>query len=93
MYSKEEVLNLKEQLTAHFDSYTRLLTEVTGLTRPTINKFFRYDDSVRPSNQDLIYSTGIELIKSKKKIRKKRVSELEELCNSTIHKSALKFSK
>lgn len=82
MYSKKEVFLLKKQLMAHFDSYPHILVELTGLTRPTINKFFSYDNSVRPSNQDLIYSTGIELIKEKMKKRDERVNELEELCNS-----------
>lgn len=82
MYSKKEVFLLKKQLMAHFDSYPQLLVELTGLTRPTINKFFSYNNSVRPSNQDLIYSAGIDLIKEKMKKRDERVNELEELCNT-----------
>ena len=87
MYNKEEVLHLKEQLTAHFDSYPRLLQEVTGLTRPTINKFFNHEDSVRPSNEDLIYSTSIRLIKAKQKVRNEMFDELQQLTKSGSNRS------
>ena len=39
-------------------------------------------ENVRPSNQALIYSAGIDLIKEKRKKRDERVNELEELCNT-----------
>ncbi len=80
MYSPQEIELLKIQLLACYGSYISILVRKTGLSRPTIAKFFN-DRPIKWNNQNLIYQTGYELVLKKQQADKRLARRIKQLVN------------
>ena len=78
MFTQEDIELLKSQLRDCYSNYIEMLVEKTGLTRPTISKFFN-NKNVRPSTKELIYKTGFSLISQKRDEEKSLTRDLRRI--------------
>ena len=65
MYQKEEIKIVRDQMIRLFDYPITYLTNISGLSRPTVSKFFNLKP-IRPSVIKLLYELCEELISEKK---------------------------
>lgn len=74
MYQLEEIENVTSKMISLFDYPVALLTEESGLSRPTVSKFFN-NKWIKPSSAELLYDLCLQKIKEK---GEKRKSNLEK---------------
>ncbi len=78
MYTKEEIELLKNQLLACYGNYIEIIIKETGISRPTVSKFFNHRP-INPKNQILIYRTGCELVQQRRQEDKDLVKNLKKM--------------
>lgn len=79
MFSRTEIELLEQKLRQRVDSYLDDIQEITGVTAPTIIKFFKGTAHIRPSKAELIYETAVKLAEEKDRKRQDLVSRAERL--------------
>lgn len=75
MFEKSEIEVLKSQLPAN---YSKPVTEKTGLSSATINRFFNFQ-KIRRNNAEAIYDACLEIIqeyKDRTASRKRKIQKL-----------------
>lgn len=80
MFNKEDVQLLKNQLEKLFHDYIERIMAKSGLSRPTVSKFFNFQ-KVRPINAGKIYDAALELIQEESSQHKSRIKRAHELIN------------
>jgi len=81
MYQKEDIKSITRKMTKYFSSPVSLLSKESGLSLPTVSKFFNGNLTIRPSNTELLYDLSLELIEEKTKkidVSRKKEEELTE---------------
>jgi len=70
MYLQEDVKMIIQKMEKLFDSPIGLISKKTGISRPTVSKFFN-QQSIKPSSTEIIYELCLDLIEEKEKQRKR----------------------
>ncbi len=74
MYQPEEIKNVTRKMIKLFDYPVSILAKESGLSRPTVSKFFNRKE-IRPSSVELLFDLCIELIEAKEN---KRINNLRK---------------
>lgn len=74
MYQVEEIKNVTRKMIKLFDYPVSILAKESGLSRPTVSKFFNQKE-IRPSSVELLFDLCIELIEAKEN---KRINNLRK---------------
>lgn len=82
MYQVEEIKKITKKMIEYFDYPISILTKESGLSRPTVSKFFNHK-LIRPSSQEKLVDLCIELLKNKVTNKQKLKSLNEEVFTST----------
>ncbi|MEO9870398.1 MAG: hypothetical protein ABJQ69_03785 [Ekhidna sp.] len=85
MFTHHDVELLKKALSERYSNFIQIIVDQSGLTRNTVSKFFNFK-KVRPSNQEIIYTLGKNLLEEnvirrnslKKEVRNLAQGEIEE---------------
>jgi len=80
MFNKSDVEPLKNQLDKLFHDYIERVMAKSGLSRPTVSKFFNYQ-KVRPVNAGKIYDAALELIQEEASQHQSRIKKAQQLLN------------
>lgn len=83
MFTPEDVELLKKALSGRYSNFIGLIVNKSGLTRPTVSKFFN-NRKIKPSNQELIYNTGKNLLEENVIKRNSLTKEVRDLANGQI---------
>ena len=78
MYQTEEIKTITRKMIKLFDSPVSLVATESGLSRPTVSKFFNRK-SIRPSSQELLYDVCLELIEKKENKRRSNLQKEDRL--------------
>lgn len=68
MYQSKETKKIIQQMVMLFDSPIALLVKESGLSRPTVSKFFNGKE-IRPSSTEMLFELCLELVSAKKSKR------------------------
>ncbi|WP_346881267.1 hypothetical protein [uncultured Algibacter sp.] len=96
MYELKEIKEITKKMILLFDSPITMLSEKTGLSRPTVSKFFN-GKTVKPSSTELLYELCFDLIEQKESKRRKinldrlKTNSLEASNTSTMKKQTSMF--
>lgn len=80
MFNKSDVELLKNQLDKLFHDYIEKIMAKSGLSRPTVSKFFNFQ-KVRPVNAGKIYDAALELIEEESGQHQSRINKARQLLN------------
>lgn len=78
MYQTEEITTITRKMIRLFDSPISLISEKSGLSRPTVSKFFNRK-AIRPSNEELLYDVCLECIEEKENKRRSNLQKEDQL--------------
>ena len=81
MYQEEEIKNVTKKMINLFDYPVSVLIKESGLSRPTVSKFFNIKE-IRPSSVELLYDLCLELIQVKEKKRSLNIEKEKKLTES-----------
>lgn len=70
MYLQEDIKVVIQKMEKIFDSPVGIISDQTGLSRPTVSKFFHLQ-VLKPSSVEIIYENCLDLIEEKENKRKK----------------------
>jgi|TARA_R110002049_G_scaffold113040_2_gene263032 hypothetical protein len=70
MYLQEDVKMIIQKMEKLFDSPVGIISKKTGISRPTVSKFFN-QQTLKPSSTETIYELCLDLIEEKEKQRKR----------------------
>lgn len=68
MYLQSEIKTVLLKMEKLYDNPITLLTQTSGLSRPTVSKFFN-KQSIRPSSVETLYELCLDYIEAKEKKR------------------------
>ncbi len=83
MFLLQDINLLKQELSKYCDNYVEAIVGKTGLTYPTVHKFFR-GEKIRPSNARNIYETGVDLIEALKSQKLSLIERARELATEPL---------
>lgn len=83
MFTPHDVELLKTALSARYSNFMQLIVDQSGLTRNTVSKFFN-NRKIKPSNQELIYVTGKNLLEENVIKRNSLTKEVRNLAKGEI---------
>jgi len=68
MYLQSEIKTVLLKMEKLYDSPITVLTKTSGLSRPTVSKFFN-KQTIKPSSTETLYELCLDLIEAKEKKR------------------------
>lgn len=78
MYLQTEIKTVLLKMEKLYDSPITLLTKKSGLSRPTVSKFFN-NHEVKPSSVERLYDLCLDLIEAKEQKRQTSLKREQEL--------------
>ena len=84
MYELIEVKEITKKMVLLFDNPIAMLSKQTGLSRPTVSKFFN-GKTVKPSSTELLYELCYDLIE-KKESKRKKINMMKFKTATPLHK-------
>ena len=82
MYLPEDVKMIILKMEKLFDSPVRTISKETGMSRPTVAKFFS-QQVLKPSSTEIIYELCLDLIEEKEKKRKNTIERRNAIFNES----------
>ena len=77
MYLQADIKILVENMEKFYDNPVSMLAKKTGLSRPTVSKFFNFQ-AIKPSSTEIIYELCLDLIEQKQE-KMQRVTARKDL--------------
>lgn len=85
MYLHKEIKTVIIKMGKLYDSPINLLVEKSGFSRPTVSKFFNYQE-IKPSSIQKIYELCLDLIEAKDEMRQFSIRRENQLfCEMETH--------
>ncbi len=82
MYLNVEMSQIIQKMRELYDNPISILTNKSGLSRPTVSKFFN-ENQIKPSNTAKLYHLCLECVKEKEEIRSKTFQKQNALISRT----------
>jgi hypothetical protein len=73
MCLQEDIPMITKKMEALFDSPVGIISKLTGISRPTVSKFFN-QKALKPSSREIIYEQCLDLIEEKEARHKKVIA-------------------
>lgn len=80
MYLQREIKAITGKMTKLYDNPITVITEESGLSRPTVSKFYNLHP-LKPSSMEKLYDVCLELIERKEKKRNLSLRKEHSLFN------------
>lgn len=78
MYLQSEINTVLLKMEKLYDSPITLLTKTSGLSRPTVSKFFN-KQTIKPSSVETLYELCLDLIEAKEQKRQQSLRREQNL--------------
>lgn len=89
MYLQSEIKTVLLKMEKLYDSPITLLTKTSGLSRPTVSKFFN-KQSIKPSSVETLYELCLDHIEAKEKKRQTSLRREQSLFKESQRESTKK---
>lgn len=84
MYLQEEIRAITNKMAKLYDNPIAVITKNSGLSRPTVSKFYNLHP-LKPSSIEKLYDVCLELIEEKEKKRNRSLKKEHSMLNGVEH--------